>query len=81
MALNLYLDPAWRPEDGGELVHRDVDGEVTRVAPRFNSVSLIPVSAATQHWVEPYRRMTPGRYTVALGFGGELGKERADVAA
>lgn len=67
LGLCLYLDPSWLPTDGGQLGHRDPDGRMERLEPRFNSLSLIPIGDGHVHWVESWKAKRPGRHSFSLG--------------
>lgn len=51
LALVVYLSRDWGMSDGGELLVRDRSGQLTTVAPEFNSVVIFDVLAETLHEV------------------------------
>ncbi|MGW4499117.1 2OG-Fe(II) oxygenase [Micromonospora sp. NPDC004336] len=67
MAVNFYLDQAYRVGTGGRLGLRNEEDQEFTVDPLYNSFSLIPVREGCWHWVEPFREERMGRYTVSIG--------------
>ncbi|MFP8883835.1 2OG-Fe(II) oxygenase family protein [Streptomyces mangrovi] len=67
LAVNFYLDDAYRPSDGARLGYRNEEGREFRVDPLFNSFALIPILPDCHHWVDPYEGATTGRFTVSIG--------------
>lgn len=77
VSLVTYLNPAWQPEDGGELLIYDADGSevIQRVLPRQGTV-VVFLSTEVPHEVLPAKR---DRFSIAGWFrlNGSL-EERAD---
>lgn len=77
VSLVTYLNPGWLPEDGGELLIYDTDGQevIQRVIPRQGTV-VVFLSTEVPHEVLPARR---DRFSIAGWFrlNGSL-EERAD---
>ncbi|MEV7612806.1 hypothetical protein [Streptomyces sp. NPDC089799] len=67
MAVNFYLDAAYRPGNGARLGFRNEAGTDELVDPLFNTFSMIPVREECWHWVEPFSGEGTGRYTVSIG--------------
>lgn len=64
-----YLDPAWTPDDGGQLVIEDGKGNITTLGARFNSLVILAIAPQNSHSVSIWRRPSIGRQTLSISFG------------
>ena len=67
LAFVMYLTPGWEPSFGGSLRMTASNGEVTTVAPDYNSIVIFDVKANTQHEVQAITDAAGDRARLSMG--------------
>lgn len=61
-----YLSPEWERRFGGLLRMIDRDGEVTEVAPDYNSLVIFDVAAKSKHFISPVEQCAGQRVRLTI---------------